>query len=288
MTQGWTSSRRRTLSAAREFDVPSELRPGDGVTRKPSASLPETTAGFTLIELLVVIAIIAILAAILFPVFVTARNKAKESQCINNLKQIGTAMALYTDDYKGKYPDAPGCQPFVGTPPLGTQQETYSTYASGNVTVAGLIVLLNPYTKNDRIFTCPLGAKRTLNQAKCSFPGNGNPGIVGWVKNTSGQWVSSNYVSYPLQMGKNADGSPGLEYVRGWTQEQAIDAWGNVFSPPDGAMWLKGYHQPEWNNRFIQDGYLVSQSWRPHRNATVILFYDLHVKYVKDYRPEGS
>jgi prepilin-type N-terminal cleavage/methylation domain-containing protein len=60
--------------------------------------------GFTLIELLVVIAIIAILAAILFPVFITARQSAQVTTCINNLKQLGTGIQMYVDNNQGRYP----------------------------------------------------------------------------------------------------------------------------------------------------------------------------------------
>src|SRR5579885_2930210 len=60
--------------------------------------------GFTLIELLVVIAIIAILAAILFPVFAQAREAARKSACQSNLKQLGTAILMYKQDYDEKFP----------------------------------------------------------------------------------------------------------------------------------------------------------------------------------------
>jgi prepilin-type N-terminal cleavage/methylation domain-containing protein/prepilin-type processing-associated H-X9-DG protein len=65
---------------------------------------PRVLSAFTLIELLVVIAIIAILAAILFPVFAQAREKARQTACLSNLKQMGTAIMLYTQDCDETYP----------------------------------------------------------------------------------------------------------------------------------------------------------------------------------------
>lgn len=61
---------------------------------------------FTLIELLVVIAIIAMLAALLFPVFAKAKEKARKTQCFGNLKQIGGAVSLYLQDFDDRYPYA--------------------------------------------------------------------------------------------------------------------------------------------------------------------------------------
>jgi len=68
-------------------------------------TISRTRVGFTLIELLVVIAIISILAAILFPVFAKAREKARQTTCLSNLKQIGLAFLQYTQDYDGGFPN---------------------------------------------------------------------------------------------------------------------------------------------------------------------------------------
>jgi len=100
-----------------------------------------TSRGFTLIELLVVIAIIAILAAILFPVFARAREKARQTSCLSNLKQIGLGIMMYTQDYDEVLP--PGsCQPTPGW---------YMHWQ----------IVIEPYLKNDQIFFCPSAAIST-------------------------------------------------------------------------------------------------------------------------------
>jgi prepilin-type N-terminal cleavage/methylation domain-containing protein/prepilin-type processing-associated H-X9-DG protein len=92
--------------------------------------------GFTLIELLIVIAIIAILAAILFPVFAKAREKARQSSCLSNTKQIGLAVMQYAQDYDE-------CLP-----------RTYFMPAAGNQSWA---MVVSPYCKSNQIFDCPSG-----------------------------------------------------------------------------------------------------------------------------------
>src|ERR1041385_1617240 len=72
--------------------------------QEETMSAARRRSAFTLIELLVVIAIIAILAAILFPVFAQAREKARQATCVSNLKQLGTACLMYAQDYDESYP----------------------------------------------------------------------------------------------------------------------------------------------------------------------------------------
>jgi prepilin-type N-terminal cleavage/methylation domain-containing protein/prepilin-type processing-associated H-X9-DG protein len=100
-------------------------------------------AGFTLIELLVVIAIIAILAAILFPVFSRARENARRASCQSNLKQIGLGIMQYAQDYDEKLP-----LPWYQTAPA---------INVGLVTTDSVlwIDLLQPYVKSTQIFKCP-------------------------------------------------------------------------------------------------------------------------------------
>src|SRR4028119_918077 len=112
--------------------MPNRLLPHPGPVRKG------TRRGFTLIELLVVIAIIAILAAILFPVFARARENARRASCQSNLKQIGLGMLQYIGDYDDTMPFS-----FFGT--AGNSDANNYKWMDA----------IYPYVKNEQIFTCP-------------------------------------------------------------------------------------------------------------------------------------
>jgi len=131
--------------------------------------------GFTLIELLVVIAIIAILAAILFPVFARAREKARQTSCLSNIKQLVLASAMYRSDYDQRFMGAYN----LGVGPWGARTWWFGQIAS--------------YTKNRQIFECP-SYDNVLNPGTCEnrvrggigynwawTPVEGPGGDLGWI-----------------------------------------------------------------------------------------------------------
>ncbi|MBU0609369.1 MAG: DUF1559 domain-containing protein [Armatimonadetes bacterium] len=158
-----------------------------------------TRRGFTLIELLVVIAIIAILAAILFPVFAKAREKARQTSCLSNVKQIGLAMLQYVQDYDERFPYS-----YWGA-------TSRYTWPSGQVTAGMWMPSVWPYAKNMALFDCPSNNYKWTGSyvgQGFSYPYNSNLNgvalgtvvnpsdcvinICGWYYHTSG---ASNYES---------------------------------------------------------------------------------------------
>jgi prepilin-type N-terminal cleavage/methylation domain-containing protein/prepilin-type processing-associated H-X9-DG protein len=137
---------------------------------KPASS--RSRRGFTLIELLVVIAIIAILAAILFPVFARARENARRASCQSNLKQIGLGLVQYSQDY-----DETLIAPHYG--PAGDRASS----SSNATTTYKWMDALQPYVKNEQIFNCPSQSVYPTNAGRYAFRSGQNFGdySLNWV-----------------------------------------------------------------------------------------------------------
>ncbi len=188
--------------------------------------------GFTLIELLVVIAIIAILAAILFPVFARAREKARQSSCLSNVKQIMTSWLMYAQDYDeltNRY--AGYTAPSIVIPPGGLSYWFEHLY---------------PYAMNSQIFSCPSIRRPTVTSGGETAPHPDFPTGVHYGYNTYLSSVPIAYFKSPSRLGVIVDGLNNywritpppdtLHYE--WSMDRHNDGYNAGFA--DGhAKWLK-------------------------------------------------
>jgi len=228
--------------------------------------------GFTLIELLVVIAIIAILAAILFPVFAQAREKARQASCQSNLKQLGLAEAQYSQDYDEIYSGS-----YINTPP-------------GRVYYPELIW---PYTKSTGVYYCPDDSPNNAFNDDGSNNCNTNPHTCNGGGNYAG----------PTDYCYNSISEFGTGNSNG---DQADDPLAAISSPADTLMIMDGRGNGgpvygfinAWrSNETDVNGSFYGNTWngnQPTATQSVmpfhkhplgvgfeVLWYDGHVKYLR-------
>ena len=214
--------------------------------------------GVTLIELLVVIAIIAILAAILFPVFAQARAKARTATCSSNMKQLGTALSMYVQDYDEQFPGICLWSP-----------DPFSTKYWAEV--------VQPYTKNTRIFRCPstsygwwfgegkesplrFGCNYAYNQVLgCWQP----PGWTGyWCSSEQGPFLAA--VKRPAELGLLGETNLPADEKDPWGSWNAQGIFAGYCNPAAKSP-------PSWD---------VFGLYPIHNEGANILFVDGHVKWL--------
>ncbi len=185
-----------------------------------------THRGFTLIELLVVIAIIAILAAILFPVFAQAREAARTVSCLSNNKQIGTAQVMYVQDYDETIVPWRNCPTSNNGQAAGLQ-----TCTTADAALPWLwVTTLNPYIKSVPVRFCPSFNPQAIgdamDQADCDGTGSPGSGSAGYIPplttkpNTGGGagYISHYGIAFAVFAGTGTTADPIYDYPgSGWT-----------------------------------------------------------------------
>ena len=210
--------------------------------------------GFTLIELLVVIAIIAILAAILFPVFAKAREKARTASCQSNLKQIVLAARMYAQDYDERWP----LTDVVPGLPQGAPHWT---------NVCWWRFYLQPYVKNWQVFVCPNSIRSAADAADSTNQFHFNYGYTSALRNRADGDIRfpAELIAYGDASHWDGDGCGGLSY-----------AYASVNRRPSGNP-CGASQSVNW----------VEQATR-HNFGSNVAFADGHVKWVSARTLQGN
>ena len=196
--------------------------------------------GFTLIELLVVIAIIAILAAILFPVFAKAREKARQSSCLSNVKQLNLGILQYAQDYDERMPIEAGWI----APSVFLAGPEWPNYWWEQVM---------PYLKNSQILACPSSSVKSVN----SGPGPADTRYtINYAYNIKASMQSLGTCQYPAETGLNLDSTNNY-----WRLYQATPTVENVYA------WSRTIHNDGFNVSFV-DGHAKWLNGAPFAAAT--------------------
>ncbi len=221
--------------------------------------------GFTLIELLVVIAIIAILAAILFPVFSRAREQARKTQCLSNMKQVGQALMMYVQDWDETFPFCTSCNaPGVGTP---------NDHPQGK---------LHPYIKNAGVWDCPSEAIQNRESNLQNF-GN-SAGWPGWPwrfpVEFAGRYISIGFNEGLMpNLGCDWTGRPVSMAEVTAPAETAAFADAYFFSTCGGARVV--FANAMWSNSFEDPDHRSVSKHTRHSGGENIVFADGHAKWME-------
>jgi len=213
--------------------------------------------GFTLIELLVVIAIIAILAAILFPVFARARENARRASCQSNLKQIALGVFQYTQDYDEKYPKVI-VNGGAGSPPDGSTSSPTNPY--------GWADALQPYLKSTQIFQCPSETGAPVAASSGAFSGQIDPTAIQYTDywfNSQMSSVSQASIDSVSLTVMNGDGTGDRSYY--WYDGCNANG-GATYSPCDTTI------------SYVQG---LGSAHGRHLDGGNVAFADGHVKWLK-------
>src|SRR5947209_9598883 len=235
---------------------------------------PPRRAGFTLIELLVVIAIIAILAAILFPVFAQAREKARATSCLSNCKQIGTAVQMYTQDYDEALPSTY----IYNDPKLGNVtgggNPTFSKYSWSM-----WVILLDSYIKNRAVWKCPSGRDQIVGPGSDRI--NVNLGyneylFRGVEISGVGRPNLSTLASFPA-------GVTGIALIADSSLGGIFHDWGNSDCsqlPVAGENAKFGMHRIKCANGYGTSGSSCTCTYRHADGGANVVFADGHAKFM--------
>jgi len=248
-----------------------------------SYSFPRRTTSarhaFTLIELLVVIAIIAILAAILFPVFAQAREKARQTMCLSNMKQLTLATLMYIQDYDDTKPPI-----FIDMRPL---------IATGPDVAWNLRGLIYPYVKSQAVYICP----SLSGIAESTWEGNANAGIApDGVHDSASNYLWNMYAGFPPVSPIWAPDKPNYNRFPASAPEAALPVPTQIIMAVEGGNGvpyiyfpLEANSAPTLSSCFT--GYWHVFYFNPHNNQGNFAFCDGHVKserWSATYGPIGT
>ena len=248
--------------------APSEMNAPQGssqrtcTTRFTNASRRAFTqgrsSGFTLIELLVVIAIIAILAAILFPVFAQAREKARQTACLSNTKQIGTALMMYIQDYDSTYP-----LPLFDNAPTPGRIYRFRRYA---------IEQIAAYIKNDALLMCP----STTQADAFVTAGNQVPTPPGLLYTTYGKNVERNN---PNDAGETASTYLG---IFGKSEASLTEPAETIAIADSMNFGISSKNRTPWTGNAVGMAWAITAAaTKRHNNGVNIAWADGHSKWMK-------